>query len=164
MPQYIVRQRPWSLRNQDSLRGMEDAKKKFIARCRGSREWTEKSPRPKEEKPLFKVSGDLEAVATNIICDIPNLCLILIFKYTIIIKLSFRDIRELTPVFHLYEFILYSFIKKLRTLRAIVGLAMANPQNGASPTQYTITALNRWSVANKQLPCRANLYHAAIVC
>jgi hypothetical protein len=29
---------------------------------------------------------------------------------------------------------------------------MANLINGSSATQHTVTALNRWSVADKQLP------------
>lgn len=41
----------------------------------------------------------------------------------------------------------------LRKIRAFLRLAMAQTSNGVS-SLYTTTALNRWSVADKQLPCK----------
>jgi hypothetical protein len=44
------------------------------------------------------------------------------------------------------------FLKKLRVFSAVFRRIIAGQSNGMASPPFTLTALNRWSVANKQLP------------
>ena len=63
------------------------------------------------------------------------------------------------PITHLYLLTTVSqLLKRLRIFSAVLRSIMASTPNGYpntnGATTHTLTALNRWSVANKQLPGR----------